>query len=271
MISQDLFSKIAQTNLSLPFRLSAAGYIRNPVGYFTEESSHCEIIFCLRGKGLFRINSQPEFVIQANQLVIITPSISFEYKSLDEKWEIATVRFDCNLMLLLQFRLKMNRPVIVNSSDRILELIDALCMSEDYRDRSLKTSEIIYSLLVEAKLQTIGLHVFTINPNLTIQKVVNFIYDHYSSKLKVDEISRMVGYTSQHLNKLFKNELGHSIYQYILKVQLEQAACLLETEEMTVEQVAENIGMESRSFYRLFQRRYKVSPGQFRREMRKSM
>ena len=157
MISQDLFSKIAQTNLSLPFRLSAAGYVRNPVGYFTEESSHCEIIFCLKGKGLFRINSQPEFVIQANQLVIITPSTRFEYKSLDEKWEIATIRFDCNLMLLLQFRLKMNRPVIVNSSDRILELIDALCMSEDYRDRSLKTSEIIYSLLVEAKLQTMEL------------------------------------------------------------------------------------------------------------------
>ena len=96
---------------------------------------------------------------------------------------------------------------------------------EDYSYRSLKTSEIIYSLLVEAKLQTIEL--CTSNPNITIQKVVNFIYGHYSSKLKVDQISRMVGYTSQHLNKLFKNELGLSIYQYILKVQLEQAACLL--------------------------------------------
>ena len=75
---------------------------------------------------------------------------------------------------------------------------------------------------------------------------MNFIYGHYSSKLKVDQsFSNGWLYIVQHLNKLFKNELGLSIYQNILKVQLEQAACLLQLEEMTVEQVAENIGMES--------------------------
>lgn len=272
MFTQNTYSEAVQPHLSLPLRLCSASYVLNPTGHVKEGSSHGGVIFCLRGIGLLRMNSEQEFLIQANHMVIIMPNTKYEYQPLGEIWEIATIRFECNLPLFLQFRLKMNKPLIVNSSNRILTLIDILCGSEeDYKDRTLKTSEIIYSLLAEVKLRTMGLQENTCEPKATIQKVVNYIYGHYSTKLTLDEISRMFGYTSQHLNKLFKNELGCSIYQYILKVQLEQAACLLENEEMTVEQVADNVGMESRSFYRLFQRMYSVPPGEYRRSMRKSM
>ncbi|BFT69594.1 AraC family transcriptional regulator [Paenibacillus sp. P36] len=273
MFIQDIYAEIVQSHLSLPFHLCAARYVLNPSGHFTGGSSHGEINFCLRGKGLLRINNESEFVIQANQMVIVMPNTKYEYQPLEDMWEIATVRFACNLTIFLQFGLKMNKLLIVNSSNRLLTLIDLLCRAEEnYKDRTLNTSsEIIYSLLAEVKLQTMSLQISTNNPKAIIEKVVNFIYVHYSSKLTLDEISRMFGYTPQHLNKLFKNELGHSIYQFILKVQLEQAANLLEYEEMTVEQVADHVGMESRSFYRLFHRAYRVSPGEFRKLARKSI
>ncbi|WP_310193543.1 AraC family transcriptional regulator [Bacillus sp. 3255] len=229
---------------------------------------HCEIIVCIRGRGKIRINNEPECMIQANQMLIVTPQTNYEYRPLDEMWEIAAVRFGCNLTLLMQFRLKLNKLTMINSPNRLLTLIDVLCRSEgDPRSRTLQTSEIIYSVLAEAKFQTAGIHRSVSNPQITIEKLVNYIFIHYASKPTLKELSRIFGYTSQHLNRLFKNELGFSIYQYILKVQLEQAAYLLEAGEMTVEQVAENVGMESRSFYRLFHKLYGVSPGEFRRSV----
>lgn len=79
---------------------------------------------------------------------------------------------------------------------------------------------------------------------MTTRFVMEYIHKHYSRKLTRGELSKVFGYTPQHLNRMFKKELGYSIYQYILKIQLEHAADMLGNDELTVEQMAYEVGME---------------------------
>jgi AraC-like DNA-binding protein len=227
------------------------------------------VLIGLQGRGVIRIHGEHEFVLQANQAVVVMPEASFEYHGFDKSWEVASICFECSIPLLLQFRLKPNKPFMLNSLTRILELVHLLhsCIKEEH-DHSWKSSEMVYSLLAELKLQNLSVQSNSSYPEVTIQKITEYIHSHFSSKLNLEEISKSFGYTAQHLNKLFKCQLGYSIYQYILKVQLEHAAEILETEDLTVEQVADRVGMEPRSFYRLFHKKYQIAPGAFRKVMK---
>ncbi|MBP1965325.1 helix-turn-helix transcriptional regulator [Paenibacillus aceris] len=259
-------------SFTLPFRLRSVEYLRLPsmrnINVTGNDSFH--IFVGVAGRGRIHIKDEPEFVLSPSQAVIIMPNVQFTYDALDSQWEFAIVRFDCYFSALLQFRLQLQRPFLLHSKKRILELVEMLCKYENEDvDGTLKSSEIVYSMLAEIKLQLFNLHMKEPYSEFTTQKVVDYIHLHYSRKLTLEDISKEFGYTPQHLNKLFKSQLGHTIYQYILKVQLEQAKDLLESGGMTVEQVAERVGMESRSLYRIFNKMYKIPPGKFRKSSRR--
>ncbi|MDR6549124.1 AraC family transcriptional regulator [Paenibacillus qinlingensis] len=269
LLSYDRSSHLVPAHLSLPFRLNSVIYLHHlNTGYVAEGVSYSQLILCCKGKSQVRLQDQA-CILQADQVMIIMPYTKVEAAVLENQTELAVIRFDCHLSMLLQFRLSLNKSLSAYSTQRIQALVHTLHKYEHEHERALLASETIYALLAELKLQTTSAAAQPAAPKLTIQKIINYIYVHHSTKLTLDGISRRFGYTAQHLNKLFKNELGDSIYQYILKVQLDQAAHLLENEEMTIEQVAEKVGMEPRSFYRLFQKLYRVSPGEFRRTARK--
>ncbi|MGG1515506.1 AraC family transcriptional regulator [Paenibacillus oryzisoli] len=268
MLSNDTYASVVHSQWSLPFRLHSAGYMMKPPNFSIRETVCSEIHVCLRGRGEYCLLSGQQFSLQSEQIFIVPPNTAYEFRSASDPCELAVVRFDCHLSMLLQFRLQLSRPITALSSGRIWALIDLLCKQDKLLEQVFMASETIYALLSEIKLQTTPVPVYSPTPKVTIQKVINYIYTHHADRLTLEKIARVFGYTSQHLNKLFKRELGDSIYQYILKVQLEQAAHLLESEELTIELVAEKVGMESRSFYRLFQKVYHISPGEFRRMVR---
>ncbi|CAG7644045.1 AraC family transcriptional regulator [Paenibacillus allorhizosphaerae] len=271
MLPYKAFPAQGSEHLSLPLRLCSIDYHREPSVTNPYSFNVCQVIVGIKGRGVMRLHGEKEFVLKTGQAVIIKPGITHEFQKQDEAWETAAVWFDCNPFVLSQFRLRAHKPLDLHSSSRVMDLIERLQRhTQSEEGTALKTSEMIYSLLLEIKLQSESLQQKASYPVLTTQKVMDYIHKNYSRKLNLDEFSRVFGYTPQHLNRIFKKESGYSIYQYILKVQLEQAADMLGNEEFTVEQVADEVGMEWRSFYRLFQRKYQASPGEFRKHIKKT-
>ena len=256
-------------HLSLPLRLCSIDYHRDSPVTSPYSFHVCQVIVGMKGRGILRLHGEKEFVLKPGQAVILKPGITHEFEKQDNGWETAVIRFDCNPFVLSQFRLRAHKALDLHSSNRVMELIERLQrQTRSEEGTALKLSEMVYSLLLEIKLQSESLQQKASYPVLTTQRVMDYIHKNYARKLNLDEFSRVFGYTPQHLNRLFKKESGYSIYQYILKVQLEQAADMLGNEELTVEQVADEVGMEWRSFYRLFQRKYEASPGEFRKLMK---
>lgn len=95
-----------------------------------------------------------------------------------------------------------------------------------------------------------------------VQKVVAVLRENLAESLSLEEIGRRVGCSHFHLSRIFSQETGHSIFQYLRQLRLERAAELLREGRLTVTQVALDVGYSSPShFSTAFHEAYGCCPG----------
>ena len=72
--------------------------------------------------------------------------------------------------------------------------------------------------------------------------------------------------SSNYIEKLFKNEKGETIFEYIQRLRIEKAKNQLKNTTLTIETIAAKTGFNSsRSFIRVFKKYEGTTPGEFRR------
>lgn len=81
----------------------------------------------------------------------------------------------------------------------------------------------------------------------------------------VKELASAIGWSADHLNRLFRGITGETVQQYICRVQMARAAELMVTTELSIEQIAAAVGYRNgRTLRRAFQRVYGVGPRAYR-------
>lgn len=91
---------------------------------------------------------------------------------------------------------------------------------------------------------------------------------HYTETLKLSELARRFGYTTDHITRLFKAQYGMPPHRYQIGLRMEHAQWLLENTELGVEQIAYAVGYRDFSaFYRAYRKAYGYSPGEVRKKM----
>ena len=78
-------------------------------------------------------------------------------------------------------------------------------------------------------------------------------------------VSSLVDLSPEYAGKIFKEAQGLSVSQYINKVRLSKAGKLLNSTELTVKEICNQVGIENdQYFYRLFKKEYGTTPAQYR-------
>lgn len=68
----------------------------------------------------------------------------------------------------------------------------------------------------------------------SIKKVKEYIEEHFTENILLDDIAKIAGYSKFHLNRLFLEDTGLTIYQYIKEKRLLEAANqLISTEKVS--------------------------------------
>lgn len=99
-----------------------------------------------------------------------------------------------------------------------------------------------------------------------IQKSVEYMRENYNEKLTIDDISQAVYLSPCYLSKIFKNELGCTIMEFLTKVRIDEAKKLLRNPRYNVMQVAGEIGFDDPSYFtKVFKKIEGVTPSQYRR------
>jgi AraC-like DNA-binding protein len=99
----------------------------------------------------------------------------------------------------------------------------------------------------------------------TVRKVHDYLVEHLSERVTIEELSRMFHINATTLKEAFKTEYGTSLAAHIKEHRMEKAATLLRESGMSVAEIAKIVGFDSRSrFTSAFKERYGVLPSEYR-------
>lgn len=100
---------------------------------------------------------------------------------------------------------------------------------------------------------------------LISENIKELIHQNYANKnLCLAEIAATVKISTPYVGRIFKEEIGMSVSEYINEVRLERAASLLVESGLTVIEILERIGVENeKHFYTLFKKKFGNTPKEY--------
>lgn len=96
-------------------------------------------------------------------------------------------------------------------------------------------------------------------------RALAFIHDNYRNDIDINTIADNVGISYSHLRKIFKDETGDNIINYINRIRVDESMRLLCQTNMTIREIALELGYNNeQSFARFFKKYENLSPGEYR-------
>lgn len=119
-------------------------------------------------------------------------------------------------------------------------------------------------LLTEAKSQP------KINP--ITQRALRHIQIHYREDITLPLLAKIAHAAPNYLSRVFNQDMGMSIPVYLNQIRMENAARLLEDEELRISDVAFQVGFsDPHHFTRLFKKQFGRTPSEYRKSLRDAL
>lgn len=98
------------------------------------------------------------------------------------------------------------------------------------------------------------------------ERAMQWIERHYAEDVRLDDIARQLHLSKHYLSRTFKRDTGSGLSDYLLARRVRQACFLLTTGDMTIQDIAAEIGFGSASYFcKAFRKSVGVSPQQYRK------
>ena len=102
-------------------------------------------------------------------------------------------------------------------------------------------------------------------PTFLERRLDEYIQENLDKNLTLQQIADVVNLSISHLNRLFQQSKGISVYQYVIRCRIDRAKQLLKQKKLTVAQIATQVGFCDQShFSRHFKKFIGVTPKVFR-------
>lgn len=225
------------------------GYLHLPLGrkFEPEPFKHYLFYFISRGKARFILNGNT-FTLRENELFLIPPESSVSFMTETENTAIHWIAFwgTAPKTYLDLSDLTEKTPVFVCADNNTLRnyferLVDE-CKTETYGD-SVKALGYLYLIFAALLMPQ--------NRKLTnrqekklayAREAVTFIHSNYMHNISVKEISEHVSLERTYFSSLFKEAIGISPIDYLIKYRIDQAILLMVDPTLTLTEIARMVG-----------------------------
>lgn len=275
-----LLAELAPDSQAIPLYVSCVGshHQRKLVrpGGFPEH----QLFLTRSGTGRFRIAGRADILAPPGTALLLPAGIPHEYESADPDagWLLGFAAFGGPAAdaIAAQTAGIAGEARMAPDFERLWTALEALYQAADTDGPAAawEASRRMYAMLtLFLEGQSGGakrpMHAASRTPGTqhgALQAAVRLMHDHCGERLTLVQIARAVGYSVQHLHRLFAAQYGMTPQQYWLQLRMRMAVRLLDDHpEAAVGMVAEQVGMEPSYFIRMFKRTYGQTPHQYRK------
>lgn len=89
-----------------------------------------------------------------------------------------------------------------------------------------------------------------------IAQVLAYVDEHITENISHDVIAARYHLHPSYLSRLFKQEVGETLTEYLLRIRIEKAAALLKTGRYKVSQIAEMVGYSASSYFSIMFKKF---------------
>lgn len=98
-----------------------------------------------------------------------------------------------------------------------------------------------------------------------VSDAINIIDDEYTKNIKLEEVAKRVGVSSQYLSKIFKDETGQTFIEYLTNLRINRAKDIIQTSDQPIKQVGIMVGYRDPNYFsRIFRSVVGISPSDFK-------
>lgn len=158
--------------------------------------------------------------------------------------------------------LKHSIPSTYDNSQTIMQVIQRF---NQHTAKELYEMEAIMMMLV-SRFYRQAVSVNETNDNRVLQ-VQQYVLQHISESLSLEELAEMVGVCKDSLIRIFKRETGMTPVEFILNKRIEKAQIALLTQASSIHDIAIQLGFGNQSYFAsLFKRMMGITPLQYRKQ-----
>lgn len=98
-----------------------------------------------------------------------------------------------------------------------------------------------------------------------IQDIRDYVRSHYFEDIKISMFTEKYYLSREYLMRLFKQEYGYGIYEYVLRLRMEKAQELLADPNMKIQHISDMLGYKDKNYFsKAFKNFYGMSPSDYR-------
>ncbi|MBB6674764.1 helix-turn-helix transcriptional regulator [Cohnella nanjingensis] len=272
------------------FRNLCAPGARGRSALYLHWHDHFELIYAVRGKAVFHIDSQPFEAEPGDLLIVPSGALHVGYAAVEEEIEYLSIVFNRSLLGGLPFDPAHERfltPYLEGQLRYPIRLDGAAAQNAPFREQVHRLVEEFerkpraYELAVKAHLYLL----FTLLSRAYLpergsdgplaaggkrmerfKQLILHIESHYAAKLTVNDAAKLVNLNPYHFCKIFKNATGRTFIDYVNQHRMNVAERLLGEGDLTVTEVAERVGCGNPNYFTKMFKQYKGrTPSQARR------
>lgn len=102
-----------------------------------------------------------------------------------------------------------------------------------------------------------------------IKQAKKIIHTQYGNPLKISDIAKKLNLNRSYLYKIFKEETGYSLKDYLIQIRMEKSADLLTSTTFHISEIANAVGFpDALAFSKAFKKHFGQSPSNYRKTQR---
>jgi two-component system response regulator YesN len=107
----------------------------------------------------------------------------------------------------------------------------------------------------------------TANRPFEVGDIKAYIDDHYYEDIKISMFTEKYYLSREYLMRLFKQQFGFGIHEYVQKVRMDKAKVLLDDPALKIQDISSMLGFKDKNYFsKAFRTYYSVSPSEYRED-----